>query len=143
MYLQTSDLTTHIYQEVIDEIIRTDDTIAEDAIDSAIDLAKSYLSKYDTLQLFGDDTTAPTIDSPMLKRYAKDIACWYILTLSNASIQLELFSKLYDDAVRWLKDIQKGLSNPDWPYKDMTAAPVPPDGDSIEYTSNPKRCNHW
>lgn len=143
MFLAITDLKSHLYQEIIDEIIRDDDTIATEAINSAIDLAKSYLSKYDLPKLFGDDNTAPTVDSPMLKRYVKDIACWYILTLGNANIELDLFEKLHDDATKWLRDIQKGMSNPDWPYRNMTEAPTPPDGDAIAYSSNPKRRNHW
>ena len=142
-YLLPSDLKSHIYQEILDEIIRNENDIALDAIASAIDMAKSYLSKYDLTALFGTGTIAATTDSAILKRMVKNIAIWYVLTLCNANIDMELFSKKYDESIQWLRDIQKGMSNPDWPYKDVSTQPTPANGDSISYSSNPKRNNHW
>lgn len=142
-YLQKEELKTHLYPEIVEEITREDNDIADTNISAAIDLAKSYLSRYDLLALFGDDGTAPTVNSAMLKNYVKDVACWYILTLSNANYNLELFEKKYDDAVKWMRDIQKGMSNPDWPYRNMDEVAKPVNGDTVEYSSNPKRNNHW
>lgn len=142
-YLTVSELSSHIYPEIIDEIIRNDETIAKDAIESAIDMAKSYLHKYDLLALFGDETTAATIKSAMLKRKVKDMSCWYCLILSNANIDLALFDKINDNALRWLRDIQAGKSNPDWSYHDTTTDGTPAQGDAIYSQSNTKRENHW
>lgn len=142
-YLTKSELKTHIYQENIDEIIRNDEETVNDAIASAIDLAKSYLSKYDLVKLFGDGSNPPAIESAMLKRNIKDMACWYVLVLGNANVDLALFEKINDNALRWLRDVQKGASNPDWPYRNMDEAPKPPNGDAVAYSSNPKRNNHF
>ena len=141
--LTKSDLKTHLYQEVIDEIIRAYESIAQDAIASAIDMAKSYLSRYDLVALFGSGSAEPTVSSPVLRRHVKDLACWYVLTLGNPNVELALFEKISDNAMRWLRDVQRGMSNPDWPYRDTSAMPTPPDGDSIAFSSNPKRSNHW
>lgn len=143
MYLTKADLKTHIYPEIMEEISRDDDDIVNNGISTAIDLARSYLSRYDTIALFGTDIDAPTQDAPMLKNFIKDIATWYILTLCNANMNLELFEKKYDDAQKWLRDIQKGMSNPEWAYRNLENDPKPPDGDTVAYTSNPKRTNHW
>jgi hypothetical protein len=142
-YLVKADLTTHLYQEVIDEIIRNQSDIATEAINAAVDFAKSYLSKYQLDALFGVGNTAPTVVSPMLKNQVKNIACWYILTLGNANVELALFEKLYDDAVSWLRDVQKGMSAPDWPYRNTDERPKPENGDSVAHSSNPKRKNHF
>lgn len=138
-YLVKAELKTHIYQHNIDEIIRNDATIADDAIEAAIDMAKGYLSRYDLVQLFGTDTEDPIVRSASLKNHVKDLACWYVLKLGNAGVDMELMKECYNDAVKWLKDVQAERSNPDWPYRDMDAAPKPPNGDSIHFTSNRKR----
>lgn len=142
-YLTISELKTHLYQEIIEEIIRDDASIADEAIAAAIDMAKAYLSKYDLVKLFGSESAEPEVTSPALKRIIKDLACWYVLTLGNANIQMELFKELSDNALKWLRDIQKGLSNPDWPYRDTSVMDKPAPGDAIEFSSNPKRNNHW
>ncbi len=142
-YLLPADFKTHIYGEYLEEIVRADATITQEAIDAAIDLTKSYLSKYDLAALFGVGATPATVVSPMLKRHVKNIACWYLLTVSNSNIEMELFEKLYDTAISWLKDIQKGMANPDWPYADKTQITPPAEGNEISASYNPKRSHHF
>ena len=141
--ITSADLATNIYAEIIDEITRGDDTITERAISTAEQEAKLYLSKYDLLQLFGDDKTAPTIADEYLNRLVKDIACWHLLRLSTPGVDEGVYRTAYEDAMAALKDIMNGQAEPQgWPYKD-TEADTAPEGDSISWSSNPKRHNHF
>ncbi|MBA3828722.1 MAG: DUF1320 family protein [Taibaiella sp.] len=138
-----SDLSTHIYPEIVSEITRTDNTIVTNAINTAVHEAKMYLSRYDLVALFGTDTTAPTVTDQYLQSIVKDITCWHIIRLSNVNVDSSLYRNNYYDALEALKNIMKGNANPDgWPYKDTTAESVP-DGDSISWTSNDQRENAY
>lgn len=139
-YLTKEDLSTHIYPEIAEEITRSDDDLIDEAIGSAIDEAKSYLSRYDLDKLFGDP---PTPADRNLKNKVKDMACWHLIRLANPNVNLELFRTIYKDAITWLTGIMKGQANPaGWIYLDMANVQPPPDGDTISYSSNPKRQNH-
>jgi hypothetical protein len=138
-----ADLATNIYAEVITEITRTDDTIVDRAINTAIQEAKMYLAKYDLVQLFGTDVLAPTVEDEYLKSLVKDLACWHLLRLSNVAIDYTVFRTAYQDAIAVLKNIMAGQAQPQgWPYLDATAESVP-QGDAISWESNPKRHNYY
>jgi hypothetical protein len=147
-YLTKDDLKTHIYADIINEIIRNDDTIADEQIEAAISEASAYLAKYDLTQLFSD-----TVTDKNLKNKIKDIACWNIIKLANPNIEMQLFENLYKSAISFFKDIQKGQADPaGWPYKTVSQDnPTPVDssltsdvnGTVISWSSNRKRHNHF
>ena len=138
-----ASLATNIYAEIITEITRGNDTITTLAIDAAIQEAKMYLSRYDLLQLFGDDTTPPAIHDEYLEKLVKDLACWHLLRLSPAGLDDAAYRRCYEDAISTLKNIMSGQLEPQgWPYQE-TAAQNPPPGDSISWNSNPKRHNYY
>jgi len=142
--ITSSDLSTNIYSEIITEITRTDTSITDRAINTAIQETKMYLGRYDLLQLFGNDTTAPTITDEYLKSIVKDIACWHLLRLSNSGIDYTAFRTAYQDAISSLKNIMSGQAEPQgWPYLDTSTSTPPPDGNSISWNSNPKRNNYY
>ena len=141
--ITSADLATNIYPEIINEITRTDTTITDRAIATAIQEAKMYLARYDLVQLFGTDSTPPTVSDEYLKSLVKDIACWHLLRLSNAGIDYAAYRTAYQDAISALKNIMIGQAQPQgWPYLDTTAESAPP-GDAINWTSNPKRNNYY
>jgi len=143
-YLTPVELKTHIYPEIADAITREDDTIITNAINGAVAEAKSYLSRYDLLQLFGTDIVAATVTDVNLKNKVKDIACWYIVRLANPNINLELSRTLYEDAIKWLKDVQKGYADPEgWPYKADNTSTSFNENNFVQYSSNTKRENHY
>ena len=138
-----SDLSTHIYSEVINEITRTDNTIVDKAISTAIQETKMYLARYDLVQLFGTDIAAPTITDEYLKSIVKDIACWHLIRLANVNVDYNVYRNNYYDAINALKTIMNGGANPDgWPYKDISTELLT-DGDSISWSSHPKRENYF
>lgn len=132
--ITAAELKSNFYPEILNEITRNDSTIAEGCIRSAEAEAKSYLSKYDLDTLFGgtlgDDITGH------LKTTIKDIASWHLVRLANPNIDLKLFRTNYEDAIKWLKAVQSGQTDPKgWPYPaDDTGS-----HDSIQWSSNRKR----
>ena len=137
------DLYTNIYPEIIKEITRGDTTVADRAISTAIQEAKIYLARFDLLQLFGTNKDLPTVTDDYLKSLVKDIACWHLLRLSNAGIDYAVYRTAYQDAITSLKNIMAGQAQPDgWPYAETPDSEVPP-GDSISWSSNPKRDNFY
>lgn len=138
-FLTVSELYTHLYQEVIDEISRNDATKADTAIDAATEEAKGYLTSYDTDAIFnatGDGR------NPILLLYVKDIAVWHFINLANPNVDMQLRLERYEKAVKWLEKVQAGISNPSLP---LPAAPS--DGTPLEnfmkWGSEPPRNNYF
>ncbi len=143
-FITATDLHTHLYAEVIEEIVRNDSSIVEKAISSAIAEAKAYCSRYDTEALFADDS-----EQPHLKQLVKDIACWHIIRLANPNIHTEFARTCYEDALNFLKSVMKGQADPvGWPYPTITTTPgnglvTDKEGNVISWSSNNKRNNHY
>ena len=132
-----TDLGTHLYADVLNEIIRNDSGIAVSAINAAEQEAKMYLSRYDLAQLFGDGTTAATVNDEYLKRLIKDIACWHLLRLCNAGIDMTTARYAYEHTIKDLNAIQNAEVNPqDWPYNTDTSDSA---RSEVLWNSNPKR----
>ena len=141
--ITSADLATNIYAEIITEITRTDTTITDRAVNAAILEAKMYLGRFDLLQLFGTDTTAPSVTDEYLKTLVKDLACWHLIRLSNTGVDYTTYRTAYQDAIAALKNIQSGQAQPQgWPYLDTTSETAP-SGNAISYNSNPKRNNYY
>lgn len=139
MYLTQTDLESHLYADIITEIVRGNDDLVTRAIDSALGEVKSYLRKYDLIKLFSDEV----IDEH-LKSKVKDVACWNLIKLANPNVDIQLFKQLYDDAIAWFKEIMKGNADPDgWPYKTDDATTSFVEGSSMSWSSNKKRGNHF
>ncbi len=114
MYLTPAELSSHLYPEVQQEIARsaTDTTLAQQAIDTAIQEAKSYLTHYDVAAVF--NATGADRNSVVLTM-VKDIAVWHFINLSNANVEWELRESRYDKAIKFFEKVQKGNANPDLP----------------------------
>ena len=141
--ITSADITANIYPEIITGITRADTTITDRAVDTAIQEAKMYLARYDLVQLFGTDTTAPTVTDEYLKSLVRDLACWHLLRLSNVGIDYTAYRTAYQDAIAVLKNIMSGQAQPQgWPYLDTTGETAP-QGDAISWSSNPKRNNYY
>ena len=143
-YLVEADLYGLIYQDKLDEIKRSDATLVDKAINGAISFAKSYLSRFDLLKLFGDDVTAPTITDQNLKDQVIAIACYKLVRLSNPGLDLEEFRMYYEDAEAWLKNVQKGYSDPDgWVTKAANEVDGTNPGALVTWNSQTKRNDNY
>lgn len=146
-FLVKADLETHLYPEIMNEITRDDDTIITRGLNAGIAEVKSYLSRYDLLALFGTSSVDPTVDAQYLdhlKQVTKDVAAWHIIKLSNPNVDLKLFRTGYEDAIAWLKLVQKGQADPEgWPYKaDDPNTPVD-ESSGVQWTSNKKNTQRF
>ncbi|WP_425628858.1 phage protein Gp36 family protein [Cellulophaga lytica] len=134
MYITKADFNTHIYAELITAIGRDDDTIINAAIAAAISEAKGYLSRYNVAELLSAEDAER---DPVLVMYIKDIASWHFISLANANVDLELRKTRYEDAIRWLKNIQAGkVVYQDWPIPTVDNKG---DNDIWQIGSQPKR----
>lgn len=132
-----------MYAEVVNEITRGDDTITANAIAAAEQETKMYLGRYDLTALFGTEGEAPTVADAYLTNLVKDIACHYLLRPATGGAEQELYQRAYDDAIAALKKIQDGSVQPmGWPYAPVPGTPLP-DGNTISWSSKPKRNNHY
>lgn len=144
MFLLKADLYSLLYAEIVETITREDNTIVERAINTGIAEAKSYLSRFDLLALFGTDTIDATVTDENLKSKVIDLAVWQLIKLANPNIDLKLFRTNYEDAISFFDGVKKSKLGPDgWPYKvDDDTTPFP-EGNIISASYNKKRSNHW
>ncbi|HQW47244.1 MAG TPA: DUF1320 family protein [Chitinophagaceae bacterium] len=141
-FLTIAELETHLYGEITEEINRGDDDITQQAIDVALDEVKGYITKYDLDLIF--NPLAPEDRNNKLLSVTKDIAVWHLLLLSNPNVELQIRQIRYEDAVKWLANVQKGTIDPLLPLP----APTVIEGNgsvdgAIKWESNPKRKNHF
>jgi len=155
MLVQPSELTSELYQEIIDEITRSNVEEARTQIKAAEDFCKSYLFKFDLKALFGDDTVdpvvAPTVVDENLKKTVKIIASYWLVRKANPSISLDLFREDWELMIGtksepgWLTQIKEGYLVPAWPYKadDSETPDVDESAGQVNWSSNIKRTNHF
>lgn len=143
MIIKEQDLYAKIYPEILDEIKRGNQNLVTNAINNAVDLAKSYMSRFDMEKLFGTGDTNPTVQSDLLKSLLVDITCWYIVRLANPNLNLEIFRADFEDAQKNLDKINAGKLSPQgWPLKQVTTEGTHP-GATVAWSSNIKRGNHF
>lgn len=117
--------------------------IMDKAIKEGIGQAKSYLNRYDIVAIFGNDENEPSFQDDWLDSLVKDLICWKLIKLCNPNINLELFRTAYEDAVKELDKVQKGITDPTWPLRvDDDGTPLDESG-HIYWNSNIKRNNHY
>ena len=148
MLVTVEDLSqTSLYPEIIKAITRDNAQAAELQILAAESLTRSYMSKYDCDAIFGTADKKPTYKGAsleLIKKVIKIIASYYLVRLANPNVDLELFRLDYQDALEWLKELQKGNVAPDLPYKpDDPNTPKDESGDSVSWSSNIKRNNNF
>lgn len=141
-FLSIAELNTHLYEEISDEITREEDSIVQEAIDTAIDEVKGYIAKYDLDTIFEPDALEDR--NKKLLSVTKDIAVWHVIILGNPNIEIAIREKRYIAAVDWLKGVQKGAIDPLFPMP--TTIPVTGNGSdegAIKWRANDKRNNHF
>jgi len=134
-FLERSDLSDNIYDEILNAITRNNNHIVEVAIDTAIAEARSYLNaRYDTDAIFSATGNAR---NPIVLNFTKDIALYHIHSIHDPNTIPDIRVKRYDDAKNWFKAVNKLQINPDLP--ELASG----DRLYIQYGSNPKRNNHY
>jgi hypothetical protein len=148
MLVTVSELgKTSLYPEIIDKITRGDGQAAEMQILAAESLVRSYMSKYDCNAIFGTATEPPTYTGAsveLIKKVVKIIASYYLARVANPNVDISLFRLDYQDAIKWLSELQKGEVNPNLPYApDDPNTPENESNNDVFWDSNLKRTNKF
>lgn len=140
MFLTTADLDTSLYPEIKQAISRGQQAIVEHHINEALSYIESRLrAKYD---ISGEFAKTGTDRHPLLLKYVKDIAIYYLYDLPETIPAKRV--KAYEDGVKWLDDLVRG-------YAVLAGVPPAPEDDSgiqvktgnITLESEPKRSNFF
>lgn len=138
-YLNIDELKTHLYKAQIKVISGDDETILHAAVESAISEAKGYLAAYDRATIFSAEGEGR---NAFLLSIIKDMAVFHYLKLCNYGADMEFRTYLYQRAIDWLKQVQKGQVSPELPLRDENGDGVPDDTVFL-FGSNPKRSHHF
>ena len=143
MLLTTADIYSRIYEEIVNEITRDEDDLVTRALTAAEQEAKMYLSRYDLTALFGTTDDAPATRDIYLVNICTDIACWNLVKLGHPSVKYDHSENCYKMAIDALKNIMKGMAQPDgWQYRETTGQTAP-NGSSVSASYNAKRGNNY
>ena len=136
--LVKADLYQNMYQEIVEEISRNDNSHITKALARGETQVMSYLNRFDKTLMFGGSYREDYLISICV-----DVVCWHLVKLANPNVNLELFKTVYDDALKELDKIQNGKTSPGWPLKpDNPATPIA-EGGILVWSSNTKRNNHY
>jgi len=155
--IQPKDLDTELYEEVINQITRFEDS-DEDAInqevqnhiDDAEAFIKTFLFKYDLSKLFGDDDNEPTVKDHAIKKCVKVTTSWFLVRKANPNVNLDKFLQDFmfwvgtEEEPGWIYGIRNGQLNPNWPH--LADDPETPEDESqsdVYWTSTKQRVNRF
>lgn len=137
-FIKIEDYDATIHREILDALIRADESIIEVCEDRAVAQMRSYMSRvYDCDKIFAQRGSQR---NQLVLMFAIDIAVYHIFCIHNPHNMSQIRVDRYDRAVEWLKGVQKGEIDVDG----LPAAQI--DDDKIAATpylisSNPKRHN--
>ncbi len=142
MLVTTATIKTHIYSQLATAISRADATILQSAIDAAMKEAMGYCSRYDVNALFlNSPAVVGYTPDPILAMHVKSMARWHFITLANPGIDYEDAQIRYEQAIKWLLNVQSGkVVPPGWP---PVTLPTEDHANLFHYKSLPKRNNHF
>ncbi|WP_281233493.1 phage protein Gp36 family protein [Flavobacterium gelatinilyticum] len=121
MFIEKEDLGSTIYDYQIDQITEGDEGKVDQAINAAVEEAKSYLTPninnkkwldgrhlYDVENIFNKTGTDR---HTLIVRQCATMAKWYLAELCNADFIYEKAKERYDRAVTWFTKVAKGEIN--------------------------------
>lgn len=136
-FIEMSDYPASIHMEILDALVRQDDTLIEVCEDQAIAEMRGYLSgRYDCDKIFsatGDQR------NQLVLMYAKDIALYHVFCIHNPQKISKIRIDRYERAIEWLKGVSKyQISVEGLPLLENSETDSP-----FRMKSNPKRVNHY
>lgn len=138
-FIQKKDYDASVHAEIIDSVIRQDETLLDICENRAIEEMTSYLgARYDCEKLFAmRESERPQLVLMM----CLDIAIYHVFCIHNPMKLSRMRENRYERAVEWMKSVRKGdISIPGIPLagSDNPAANRTP----FQMKSNPKRNNY-
>jgi phage gp36-like protein len=138
-FITLSDYDARIHSEILDALVRSDETIIEIIEDQSIALMRSYLNnRYDCDAIFSQ---AGSKRNNLIVMILLDITVYNIFCVHNPQKVSQITKDRYERAIEWLKQVNKGQANIDGA---PTLSPDELAGTSPFLTmSNRKRINHY
>jgi phage gp36-like protein len=138
-FIGITDYDASIHREILDALVREDETLVEVCEDRAIAQMRGYLSRrYDCDALFSATGGAR---NQLVLMMAIDISIYHIFCIHNPMKLSQVRKDRYDRAMEWLRQVAAGDISVD-------GAPPLPDGELAEKSSfviksNHKRVTHY
>lgn len=105
-FINPEDYDASIHAEILDSLLRANKTTLETCEDRAVETVRGYLAaRYDTEAIFAAEGEAR---HPLILMVCLDIAIYHVFCQHNPQKMSEVRLKRYDDALEWLKRVQKG-----------------------------------
>ena len=136
-FVDIKDYDASVHREILDALVRDDETLVEICEDRAIAEMRGYLSKrYDCNAIFsasGDER------NQLILMMVIDIAVYHIFCIHNPQKLSQVRKDRYERAVEWMKAVAAEEVSID-------GAPLLPEEDrakksALMFKSNPKRIN--
>lgn len=138
MQITKPDLGLALYGEITDEISRGDDSLINTKISVGVSEVYSYLNRFDTDTIFG-----ASFEDAFLKQLCVNIIVWHLAALCNPNVSMEVIRANYEDAIKYLREVQRGNVRPNWPIRPDDPSTPMDEGGNIQWNSNPKRQSHY
>lgn len=138
-FIELKDYDASIHRDILDSLVREDDSVIEICEDRAIAEMQCYLSRrYDCSRIF---SASGEKRHELVLMMAIDIAVYHIFCIHNPQKLSQIRKDRYERAVEWLKAVASEEISID-------GAPLLPEevraGKSgFLIKSNRKRVNHW
>lgn len=138
-FITIKDYDASIHREILDALIRQDETIIEMVEDRAISEMRGYLARrYDVDAIF---YTSGASRNDLILMLALDIAIYHLFTIHNPQKLSSVRTARYERAIDYLKGVAKGTVS-------IEGAPLLSEREREERStflakSNPKRINHY
>jgi len=133
-FLSDEDYKTLITSDELDVIQQSDEETRQAAETQTIEEISSYLrSRYNVAGVFTGETR-----NAKIVQIACDLTIYTLLNSIPGRFVSDIRVKRRDDAIEWLKGVQKGIIIPDLPLYDEEDSKNP-----IRFGSNTKLSSQW
>ncbi len=140
MFIEVTDFSSIVDTKSLDVIMQSEETNLDKAITQAIEEASGYLrSRYDVEATFAATGTAR---NSKLVLIIADIALYNLIAWLPAKLASEIRTLRYEYAINWLKDVQKGIIQPNLPLAG-SASGTEEEHQAIQWGSSEKNNNEW
>ncbi len=137
-FIELSDYDATIFRDILDTLVREDETLVEICEDRAIEEMRCYLSRrYDCDAIFNASGNAR---NQLILMMAIDIAVYHIFCIHNPQKLSDVRRERYERAVEWLKAVAAEQISIDG-APTLTGEQRNANA-SFHINSNPKRHNH-
>lgn len=138
MKIIKDDLSLALYGEITDEISRGNDDLVNQKIDIGMGEVCSYLNRYDVDTMISQDW-----QNAFFKAICVNVIAWHLCQLCNPNINIEVLRTNYEDATKYLMNVQSAKVRPYWPLRPDDPTNDIDDAGNVQWTSNRKRHSHF